>query len=35
VIKTGRNCVLQALMWALVIEDVAKIIEATLLCTKR
>jgi hypothetical protein len=34
-IKTGRNCVLQALMWTLVIEDVAKMIEAALLCTKR
>jgi hypothetical protein len=35
VIETGRNCVLQALMWAFVIEDVAKIIEAALLCAKR
>ena len=35
VIETGRNCVLQPLMWTLVIEDVAKIIEAALMCTKR
>jgi hypothetical protein len=35
VIETGRNCVLQALKWALVIEDVAKIIEAALLSIPR
>ena len=35
VIETGRNCVVEALMGALVIEDVAKIIEADLLCTER
>ena len=35
VIETGRNCVLQAFMWALVIEDIAKNIEATLLRTQR